>query len=206
MNLIKTFLILTLLNFKGLTFSQTNQSESLSVKVIKTNHDTLVDYNFLSIDFKSSTEVQFNYPKLENKILNKHEIILKNDSITIKLLEKPFDLSKHRLTYDDTLKIPKKYALRLIDDKSFYGTDGELPKSEFDKIVIYKNEKSSIIESNDIKDLYNLNFQLQKTNVYIVNDGRIIITFWASDGAGGYFTVLILRDGLIEKKIIDTGF
>jgi len=176
------------------------------VNILKTKKDTLVDYDFLSKDFVSSAEIKFNYPKLENKIIDKNNLILSNDTIEVILSEVKFDPSKHKLIYEDSLKVPKKYGLIKIDGKEYYGTDGEMPKTEIGTIKVKYNNKQTVLNSEYIKNLCNIGLNRIMTNVYIANNRRLILTFWASDGAGAYFTALFIKNGKVEHRIIDYGF
>ena len=183
-----------------------NTTKLFSVRILKTKKDTLVDYNFLSQDFVISTMIEFNYPKLENKIFSDNYLVLSNDTIEVKIKEIKFDPSKHKLTYQDTLKVPKKYGLIKIDGKEYYGSDGEMPKTEIENIKIKYRNTQTELNSEYFKNLCNVGFNPEMTDVYIANNGQLILTFWASDGAGGYFATLIIKDGKLENKIIDYGF
>jgi len=176
------------------------------VNILKTKKDTLVDYNYLSKDFVTSTKIKFNYPKLENKIIKGNYLILSNDTIEIELKEIKFNPNQHKLIYQDTLKVPKKYGLLKIDGKKYYGSDGEMPKTEIGSIKIKYKNKQTELNTESIKNLCNVGFNPKTTNVYVANNGRLILTFWASDGAGGYFATFIIKNGKLEHKIIDYGF
>ncbi len=181
-------------------------TELYSVRILKTEKDTLVDYNFLSQEFVISTMIEFNYPKLENKNNNGNCLVLSNDTIEVKLKEMKFDQSKHKLTYLDTLKVSKKYGLIKIDGEEYYGSDGEMPKTEIESIKIKYGNTQTELSPKYYRDLYNVGFNPKMTNVYIANNGQLILTFWASDGAGGYFVTFIIKDGKVKNRIIHNGF
>ncbi len=181
-------------------------TELFFVKLLKSKKDTVVDYNYLSNDFVISTEIEFNYPKLENKTFNDNYLVLSNDTLEVKLKEIKFKQSKHVLTFQDTLKIPKKWGLIKIDGAEYYGSDGEMPKTEIDEIQIKQGSNQIELPPDDFKNLCNTRFNPRMTNVYIANKGRLILTFWGSDGAGAYFATLIIRNGKTENRIIDYGF
>ena len=63
-------------------------SSLYSVKILESKKDTLVDIEFLKQDFIISTEIEFNYPKLQNKKVKDQFLVISNDSIIIKLKEK----------------------------------------------------------------------------------------------------------------------
>ena len=181
-------------------------SSLYSVKILESKKDTLVDIEFLKQDFIISTEIEFNYPKLQNKKVKDQLLVISNDSIIIKLKENKFDSLAHSFTYEDTFKFPKKYGLRKIDNEIYYGSDGEMPKTEIGEIIIKQNNNSYKLSRLRYKNLFNPRFSSIQTDVYIANNNRIILSFWASDGAGGYVATMFIKNNKIEEVVIDRGF
>jgi hypothetical protein len=180
-------------------------SELLKVKFFRdsdeSRYDTIVHYSHLQHDmFPLAT---FNYPSLTNKTENGNSYTLFNDSISVRITKKPFDPKAHKLSYKKYGK-DEQQVLETIDGESFFGTDGEVPTWEISEINIVQNGKSFSFPKGEIKYYYQPNFNL--TDVYLTDDGRIILWMVNSDGAGGYYIVWIWRNGEILQRFVEEGF
>ena len=175
------------------------------VKLLKDKKDTLVGLKYLSQDFRL-IEVKFNYPTLKNKTFSEGYLKLSNDSISFWLKEHQFDSLLHSFSYYDSSKIAKKYNITEIDNQPYFGSDGEMPKTEIQEIKIVENGITCFLEKESFGNLYNPSFSLDQAEVFLTPDGRFILNFWGSDGAGGYYACLVIRSCQIQHKIVDLGF
>jgi hypothetical protein len=105
---------------------------------------------------------------------------------------KKFDAKSHLITYR------YENVVILVDGRHPWGTDGNLPKSEVEKITVS-------IEGNIIdipKILYGDIFECDNDfDVYRVGD-TFFVHQWNSDGAGAYEIIwVITREGVIQRLV-----
>ncbi len=140
---------------------------------------------------------------------NDTSVIFLKDSIKVVIKTTRFDKSKHKLQYID------KYLVK-IDNKPFWGTDGEIPAEAIKSVEITNGATRFMIPKSAINDLFNPNLCRRtknnnkpdcSTSVYISNDRkRLYITMLNSDGAGGYEITWIIQDKTYLMRVIDYGF
>ena len=89
----------------------------------------------------------------------------------------------------------------LIDDKRFWGTDGEIPKIGISSIQVSINIIPIILPVNAYNDLYEPHLE---TLSYTYGPGNTIyISMNNSDGAGGYSIIWIIKDNKYYARYID---
>jgi hypothetical protein len=88
--------------------------------------------------------------------------------------------------------------LTKINGRRFYGTDGNIPKTEVVGIETSINGKSIEIPSILYEDIFECDnvFEINK------NKGDYIVHQWNSDGAGGYLIVWVLGNGKLKQRLI----
>ena len=137
------------------------------------------------------------------KILNKsqNQITLKKDNIEISLVEGKFDDKKH------TFKYVKNYPnqIALIDNKQYWGKDGGMPTTQFEKISIKTEQKNIILPKAALEGLYQPNISTAEVNYDIVNDTFFIQTM-NSDGAGSYLVIWKVTNGIYIDRLVAYGF
>lgn len=69
-----------------------------------------------------------------------NKIVLQKDSISLTMTSEMFDKKKHQFKY---LK-DYPFLIGLIDNKKFWGKDGSMPSSQYDRIVIGIGNKKFI--------------------------------------------------------------
>lgn len=141
------------------------------------------------------------YPEIKRKKSPNNEIILKNDSIEISVTEKKFEPKEHKFSYS---KENAKSIIR-IDKKEYYGTDGEMPKTQYHEIKVkIKNQVISLPKSAT-ENLYEPSLEKIVANYDKEND-IIYINSYNSDGAGGYIVVWKIKKGKYEDRLVFYGF
>ena len=128
-----------------------------------------------------------------------------NIKATIKL--SPFDVSKHKLDYDE------KYLIR-IDRKTYYGGYSSIPKTYISKITLTIDNDSISIPAAAYADLYNLNLTYtdkgilrSRNGIYKSKDGhRIYLYLFCKDATGSYEVTWIIQDKKYLRRVIDYGF
>jgi hypothetical protein len=138
-----------------------------------------------------------------------NSIEFSQDNIDIKITAEKFPQSKHKVQYDD------QYVIR-IDNKPFYGVDGQMPQKAIASISVMIGNDSVKIPATAFSDLYEPRFCgtdissgkiTCNTRVYLSNDKRrIYIYMLNSSGRGGYEVTWVIEDKKYLKRVIDYGF
>lgn len=133
--------------------------------------------------------------------------------IMVEIYSAKFDTTGHKLSYDHS----QRPFLTLIDNKSFWGTDGGVPKERI-KSVIFTHEKYQItLPETAVAGLYEPNFctkdqQTRKLKtihckVFRSDDKRRVYIYMVnSDGAGGYEVTWVIQDSKYYIRVVDYGF
>lgn len=121
-------------------------------------------------------------------------------SIIIK--QKAFNSKQHKLFYSKS--DPKeniKSELLKIDDKRFWGTDGEIPKKVLVSVKVIINGHSIAAPESAFDDLYEPH--LNSISICRGPDNMFYISMANSDGAGAYTIIWVFRDGKYIGRYID---
>ena len=89
-------------------------------------------------------------PKAAKGIEKKNAIHFSGKNIKVTLTSQKFDKNKHSFLYYKE----SHHSIEKIDGKSFWGTDGEMPREEYKNIRIYINGKQVFIPKSAYDDLY----------------------------------------------------
>lgn len=233
-NMIKFFSLILIMNF-SFSYGQdfefgvvqdkegfTNIRSSNNVKenniIDKLENGFIVNYfgiegNWIYIDYEKNGKSQngyiykdkvqsiYKFTKIPiNKVLN-DEIIFSDKKIEIKINLKPFVASQHFLSFSEE----NANQLIHIDGKDIFGTDGNIPKTEYGAIEINFNTLKFKLPSEAIKNLYEPN--LEYTNAYFDNAGETLyIQTLNGDGAGGYAVLWTIEKGIYKKRTIAIPF
>ena len=135
------------------------------------------------------------YKQTENKV------VLKKDSISITLTSASFDKKKHHFKY------LKDYPdqINLIDNKKYWGKDGGMPSSQYEKIVISHGKKTNTVPFAALQGLYEPNMFSPTATFDYVND-VIYIQSMNSDGAGSYEVIWRIEKGEYKERLVVYGF
>ncbi|SRR6266487_137010 len=115
--------------------------------------------------------------------------------ITLQLRASKFDPSRHKLTKNSS------GAVRLIDGRQFFGTDGGLPRTQLDSASI-------IVEGGrvplDVGQMYEPWFGTPSRNTFSLTrweDGWVLTGLF-SDGAGTYVARWRILNGTSVREVI----
>ncbi len=119
----------------------------------------------------------------------------------------PFDITKHRIDYDEGWPIK-------IDRKAYYGGYGAIPKKYISNITILMGKDTVVIPPTAYADLFNLNFAYldkgteRTTNgIYrSVNPHRLYLYLFCKDNTGSYEVTWIIYDKKYVRRVLDYGF
>jgi len=131
------------------------------------------------------------------------------DNIHVKITSSKFEQTKHKFQYYD------QYVVR-IDNKPFYGVDGQMPEKKIESIAVAVGNDSLQIPLSAFADLYEPRFCgpdagsgkiVCNTRLYVSNDKRkIYIYMLNSSGKGGYEVTWVIEDKKYLRRVIDYGF
>lgn len=139
----------------------------------------------------------------EIPFLSKEEgkAILGKDSIKIMLTEQKFEKTRYKLTFYKEYKDQLQY----INNKKYWGTDGEIPKTEYHAIRITIGTRKVALPATAIDNLFEPNLTSTKANYDKAND-ILYIQSMNSDGAGGYEVIWKIEKGVYKERYIAYGF
>ncbi|MGV3656771.1 MAG: hypothetical protein ACO1NX_02420 [Chitinophagaceae bacterium] len=132
---------------------------------------------------------------------NDSSIMFKMDFIKIVVTKQKVNRSKYRFPYYDD----SKSFFQLVNGKKYWGTDGELPVSEYRSIVMNIGTIELILSTAAIENLFNPNLNGTKVN-YDERSNVIYIQSLNSDGAGGYVVIWKIEKGVYKERQIFYGF
>lgn len=141
---------------------------------------------------KEYTDEDLRHPKL----LSDQSLTLAGFNYQIHLLVKPFNVSNHRIIYNEDKSIDK-----LDNFSMFWGSDQQVPYSEYSLIRVNYNNIEIAIPKNQISDLFNPN--LSDTKAFF--DGKtktLYLVAQNGDGAGVYHVVLIFKEGKYVRRLV----
>lgn len=128
-------------------------------------------------------------------------IVLKKGNIVVSISQTNFNKKEH--TYKYVKDNPT--LIELIDNKNYWGTDGNMPTKQFKEIAIKIGEKTTILPKSALEGFYQPN--LSSAEVYFdKSTDTIYIQTSNSDGAGGYYVVWRIVKGKYKDKLAVYGF
>ena len=109
-------------------------------------------------------------PKVAKGVEKKNAIHFSGKDISVTLTSQKFDKSKHSFKYN------KEYpdAIEKIDGKTFFGTDGNMPKEAYKSIEVKIRGKQVSIPQSAYSDLYQPNLYTDLNFVYYDKDSDIL--------------------------------
>ena len=140
------------------------------------------------------------FTEIPSAKLNDSVLLLKWDTCQLQITEKAFKSEKHRLTYLHL--VGEDSIVNRIDGNEFWGTDGDIPHSQYSKCQLKMGKKVLNLPS---KTLYNPN--LHHTTLYIDRaTNTLYLSALNSDGAGGYVVLWLIKNGQFCQQFVDYGF
>ncbi len=112
-----------------------------------------------------------------------------------------FDKSKHKFKYYKEAD----HQIELIDNKKYWGDDGEMPKREYQSIKIKVGQRIIELPKSALENLYEPSLALTQVN-YDKENNIIYIQSMNSDGAGGYEVIWKIEKGIYKERFIAYGF
>lgn len=140
------------------------------------------------------------FTEIPRNQINDTLIKFKWDSCQLIINEQYFNPKKHRFTYhkyEDQDSVISK-----IDGRDIWGTDGDLPQTQYGKCQLKLGKKVIDLPS---ASLFNPNLHL--TSLFIDRfTNTLYLSAFNSDGAGGYVVLWEIRNGTFYQQFIAYGF
>lgn len=151
--------------------------------------------------YKNSCKLISDFPALPISKKTETSITLKNDSLQVIITQSNFDKKKHKFKY------VKDYPaqIELIDNKQYWGMDGGMPTTQFEKIIIKIGQKTISLPKTALEGLYQPSFHNVEVN-YDNKNKIIYIQTVNSDGAGSYLAIWKIENGIYKDRLIAYGF
>lgn len=151
--------------------------------------------------YKDRYKLISSFQKFDMVSNTNNKVVLGKDDIQIIITQSRFEKNKHQFKY------VKNYPtqIELIDGKKYFGTDGEMPVNQFEKIEIKIGSKIVVLPKSALENLYEPSLYNAE-----VNYDQLTSTFYIqtqnSDGAGSYLVVWRVEKGIYKDRFIAYGF
>jgi len=124
---------------------------------------------------------------------------LRSGSMVISMSQKAFISKEHRVTYERTGD--ETSYVKLINGKKPWGTDGNLPKTLYNRIRYQSGNMVFPFPKNTFMDLFEPVFELT-TAYFDKATGTLYLEAANSDGAGSYQVAWIIQKGQVIHRDI----
>lgn len=141
------------------------------------------------------------FPNLKLKNNTDEFAQYQNDTITIDIKLEKFISKDHIITYSRTYK----NVIDKVDGEEYFGCDGTMPKNQFKSITLNSNNLKLEIPKKHLKNLYQIDFSIFE--IYVDNkNNSIYIYFLGGDGAGGYASLITIKNNKKVSRFITIPF
>ncbi len=154
--------------------------------------------------YKSKLKNISDYKAIPILLKEKTKVTLGKDSIRIVVTQQKFNKEKYKLSFSKE----NKDQLEYVNGEKYWGTDGEIPKSEYKSIEIYIGTKKVVLPKKAIANLFDFTeMNLDKTQVnYDEKNDIFYIQSMNSDGAGAYEVIWKIEKGIYKDRFVAYGF
>ena len=151
--------------------------------------------------YKGRYKLISDYPSFTISKKTETSITLKKDTLQVTITQSNFDKRKH------TFKYVKDYPtqIELIDNKKYWGKDGGMPKTQFEKVIIEVGQKIITLPKSALTGLYEPSIYSTEVN-YDKQTDTFYIQTMNSDGAGSYLVIWKVEKGIYKDRFVAYGF
>lgn len=155
--------------------------------------------NFYGYIYKSRIKLISDFNNLSETQIKRNNAVFKSATVKVTLTKIPFDPAKNVIQYSTSDEIYGGSFLEKINGKDIWGTDGEMPKNQYNQILIeFENQKIELPKES-YNDLFEPNFN--QTKIYLDKVNNVLyLTAYNSDGAGGYSVVWVVEKGKYKYR------
>ena len=130
------------------------------------------------------------------------------DSVTVTLSRKEFIPAEHRLEFISAVqRLHVAGYLDKIDGKTFWGTNGEIPSTLYDRIEVTGSGLSLSLPAEATTELYEPNLGPENNWIWYDKATRTLY-ICSSNGSGewGYIVLWVVRQGKYSSRFVVPGF
>ncbi|MEE1898388.1 hypothetical protein V1389_08580 [Flavobacterium rakeshii] len=142
-----------------------------------------------------------NFKKITATKINDSSAKISFDTVSIVIRTENFNPKGKTFTYF------KEYPnmIEFINGKPYYGTDGEMPTTQYASIEVTMENKTIKLPAQALENLYEPNLK-HTWAYYDSKNDTIFIEAFNSDGAGGYMVMWKIEKGIYKEKALFYGF
>jgi len=162
----------------------TNKGKELNGYVYKDRYQSVSNFAALTVSKKTGTS-----------------LTLKKDTFEVTITQSNFDKKKHKFKY------VKDYPTQIefIDNKKYWGMDGGMPTTQFEKITIKVGHLIVSLPKVAMEGLYEPSIYSAEVN-YDKQTDTFYIQTMNSDGAGSYLVIWKVEKGIYKDRLVAYGF
>lgn len=146
------------------------------------------------------------FESLSGKVFeDEQKEVFEKGNLKVEIQIQPFQLEGRELTYKEFTE-GGRYLIE-IDGKPYWGTDGGMPREQYQKISIRKGDQTVVLPDEALANLFNPGLYPGNTKViFNPDDNAIYLTSFNSDGAGGYVVAFVIQDGKYKSRAVLSPF
>lgn len=146
-----------------------------------------------------------NFTSVERKVSKNIDVVVySKEELRVRFAAEEFEKEAAKITYtktEDGTRFPSR-----IDGYEIWGTDGNLPKKQYEEIEITQGAKTYVLPKEAIGGLYEPNLSEDTKVFYDPKRRSIYITAFNSDGAGGYVVGIRIVNGKYKDRFVISPF
>ena len=147
--------------------------------------------------FKDRLKDFYSFPEITGRSQTNNEFKIYSKNIEIIVSSQNFNASDHAI-----VKYKKfKNYIELIDEKQIFGTDGNLPKTEYKAIDVKFNGVKNSLPKAAIQNLFEPTIEYT-TAYYDDKSQTIYIRADNGDGSGTYAVIWVIEKGKFKQRCI----
>ena len=151
--------------------------------------------------YKDRIKLLSNFTKIPPKSNSNDILKLENDKVKIEISATTFTKENHKLNFAKN----SKTLLDKIDGSRIFGTDGNIPKRQYQSIKVKINKTTIELPDLALKNLFEPNLENHQAN-YDEKSDILYIYSSNSDGAGSYEVVWIIEKKKYKERFEAYGF
>ncbi len=157
--------------------------------------DTIIEFEYLEKVFEKYWEGELIYQSIPLLKKTNNTISFQGNNIQVKFIKEKFNSEINKISR-------KEKYINKINNKEFWGTDGNIPRFQLSSIRIIENGINYLIPNSQINDLFEPTLDKDYIRIFENINNGIVIEMSNSDGAGAYVVLFFLENMKVKKRII----